>query len=40
MGVHGLLSVGKTVNTKECVVEITLVNLDVTSVSKKFIDGE
>ena len=40
MSVHGLQSVGKTVNTKEYVEMIILVNLDVTSVSKKFIDGE
>jgi len=31
MIVHGLLSVGKIVNMNEYVVEITIVNLDVTS---------
>ena len=31
MSVHGLLSVGKIVNVNECVVEIIIVNLDVTS---------
>ena len=35
-----LLSVGKIVNMNECARVTTLVNLDVTSVPKKFLDGE
>jgi len=34
------VSVGKTVNMNECVEMTILVNLDVTFVLKKYIDGE
>ena len=33
---HGLLNVGKIVNMKECVVEIIIVNLDVTCIDEVY----
>ena len=40
MSMRGHLSVGKTVNMNEYVEMTILVNLDVTSALKKFLDGE